>query len=67
MASQVVGFLFVAAEVNNECLKEIPESRCYGTHGGRCPQCARYAPDAASIQKGIDDVMVLLQSLTNGI
>jgi hypothetical protein len=63
LKAHVVGFYFVATEVNNECLISTPKSWCYGTSW--CPQCW-YSPDAAGIAKRIDEVMVLLQSLTNG-
>jgi hypothetical protein len=66
LKSHLVGFYFVASEVNDECLIPSPESRCYGTHEGNCDGCARYAPDAASTQTRIDEVMVLLQSLNDG-
>ena len=62
----LVGFYFVKNEVANECLRNPPKSWCYGTYGGKCISCARYSPNAASIQAMIDQVTVLLQSLTNG-
>lgn len=66
LKAHLVGFYFVADEVNNECLISTPQSWCYGTYGNTCTRCARYSPDATKIQSCIDDVMVLLQSLTNG-
>lgn len=67
LKSHLVGFYFVATEVNNECLIWPPKSWCYGTYGNTCIRCGWYAPDATSIQKRIDEVMVLLQSMTNGV
>jgi hypothetical protein len=66
LKAHLVGFYFVTNEVNTECLISTPQSWCYGTYGNTCTRCARYSPDVTKIQSCIDDVMVLLQSLTNG-
>lgn len=66
LKSHLVGFYFVADEVNYECLISSPKSWCYGTYGGKCIPCGWYSSDAYSIQERIDEVMILLQSLTDG-
>jgi hypothetical protein len=58
LKSHLVGFYFVATEVNDDCLIQSPRTRCYNAAN-------MYAPNAASIKTGIDEVMVLLQSLTS--
>ena len=59
LRSHLVGFYFVADEANLECLISKPKTWCYNTGNP-------YAPTTSSIRGAVDDVMVLLQSLTDG-
>jgi len=66
LKSHLVGLYFVPEEVNIECLVPLPKNWCYGTYGDTCTRCGWYSPDAFSIQEHINEVMILIQSLTNG-
>lgn len=56
----LVGFYFVRKEVDGECLIWPPKRWCYD---GACIRCGWFSPTANSIQRMIDEVMVMIQSL----
>jgi hypothetical protein len=67
LKSHLVGFYMSAQDINWGCVNQSPLPWCYGTYNGSCLACGRYAPDKYSVKQRIDEVMVLLQGLTNGV
>jgi hypothetical protein len=63
LKSHLVGFFFVEEEVRTECLISRPKTTCYGTGWDTTRW---YAPTASSIPGIIDEVMIILQSLSGG-
>ena len=66
LKSHLVGFYFSAPMVQNECCGTKIERWCWGNYNNTCSPCAKYAPNAATIQTRIGEVMMILQSLTSG-
>jgi hypothetical protein len=64
LKAHLVGFYMGALDVNWGCVNQSPLSWCYNSSW---EPSKWYSPDKAGVQKRIDEVMVLLQSLTNGV
>lgn len=68
LKAHLVGFYFSGPYVDTLCFSSTPAIMCYGKQymAGEGPVAALYAPNATSIQRIRDEVVVLLQSLPTG-